>query len=171
MPIYFLFSYKVLNESLNHNIKTNSAIVSKNMLDLVGRILEDNECDLYATSQALDKLKDSINSEQHIRLCSCIKKETTTRGVSGFDPNTSTSESAKNLSLNGITIVVAGEEEKPNIIKNKRMIVITPAEFINSYNAVSTFYDKLPFKEKFLDVLLFYLFKPEIIKDFSSKIE
>ena len=75
------------------------------------------------------KIRNEISSNVFFGLESLILSEKTTHGVAGFDRDSSTSESAKSLSLEGHVIVIATDDEIGMINTSARIRVLTSKEF------------------------------------------
>lgn len=176
MTVSFLLGYKVLNEAFC-GAKTELALVSREAIDKIFDIYQEyNECAIWSPAQVTDKVKNSLSSEQGIRLQEAIKRENTTLGVSGFSPegNNTLSESAKSLSFTERVIVLADESDKYNFHSNPRIIVVTPIEFLFLCKETDELHDLLkPYNigGHYLDYLLLAIFRQDVCKKIKESMK
>ena len=124
--ISFLFTYRILSPIINDSIpdKEQERYCFNQVIDIGTKYT----WGVYATSQALQKIKGEIPYGVFFGLESTIKSETTTHGVAKFDRDSSTTESVNTLALEGHVVVIAEESEKGTIKTSPRIIVLTPKQ-------------------------------------------
>ena len=162
MGVSFLVSFKILTKALTTETSEEIA-AAKKTIDFIGDLYNEyDQCTIWATVQAKKKIIEALSPEPQKRFDGFFQGEPTTADVAAFDHDSSISESAKNLSRQGPTVVIVDDQEKSTIPKNQRIIAISPEEFNKIHDKANEVYDKLPTDRDFLDLLLIGLFNPKI---------
>lgn len=181
MGTSFLFSFGSLNSCFFEKRDEDSSVLSKETYDKIFTLCKENRnCFVYGSAQTLDKIKGGFSAEAKARFEDTINRESTTLGLSGFNPDSSETlnESTKSLSFGGYVIVICTETEKAQIKINTRSIAVTPAEFLSSYSDSLSLLDKLQkiltmtkTKLTIMDILMAALFKKDSYNSLKTNID
>lgn len=178
MELHILFGHKVLYLALRTEIPNGG--IPRQAVGCAGKVFEEcSGCSLWVTSQSSDKIHECLSPEQGLRF-RIFQEESTTRGVTtregaaGFDPETATPESAKNLALSGRTIVISTDPRDGLCAEPSRIIVLTPEEWIDIHAKVSSLHEFFDFlrvlgvtttNREFLDLLWKSCADPETLNE------
>ena len=136
MELNILIASTPLMRAFNTQIPAGTASSDRLAMNKVGEVFKEfSGCKIWASSQAINKVCDTVTGSHAVKLRELILEETATRGVASFTPESSTVESAKRLSLSGMTLVISSCSADKEM-SCSRIAVLTPEEWVKLHGDV-----------------------------------